>query len=89
MVYLVLRRTALSEAIRAARQTGCAIWMGCDVTTAEERSRLESDGLNLTIFTYPLSNATREVLEDALGTVVEHHPRDIVWVQHVCPGESE
>ena len=89
MVYLVLRRTALSEAIRAARQTGCAIWMRCDVTTAEERSRLESDGLNLTIFTYPLSNATREVLVDALGTVVEHHPREIVWVQHVCPGECE
>jgi hypothetical protein len=59
------------------------------VTTAEERSRLESDGLNLTIFTYPLSNATREVLVDALGTVVEHHPREIVWVQHVCPGECE
>jgi hypothetical protein len=89
MVYLVLRRTALSEAIRAARQTGPAIWIGSDVTTAEENSRLQSEGVNLTIFTYPLSDATREVLEDALSTIVEHHPGDVVWVQHVCSCERE
>lgn len=89
MVYLVLRRTALSEAIGAARQTGCAIWMGCDVATAEDKARLQSEGLNLTTFTYPLSHASREVLEDALCTIVEHHPREIVWVQHICPGQRE
>ena len=89
MVYLVLRRTALSEAIRAARQTGSAIWVGSDVTTAEEKSHLQPEGVNLTIFTYPLSHATPEALEDALSTIVEHHPGDVVWVQHVCPGEHE
>jgi hypothetical protein len=91
MVYLVLRRTALSEAIRAARQTGSAIWVGSDVTTAEEKSHLQSEGVNLTIFTYPLSHALRERSwkMHALSTIVEHHPGDVVWVQHVCPGEHE
>src|SRR5439155_23980334 len=37
----------------------------------------------LTRFSYPLANATSQVIADASGTIEEHHPGEIVWVQHV------
>jgi hypothetical protein len=83
MVYLALEPRAAVEAIRLANDTGCFVWVGSDALTSEEHKRFTLDGTKLTRFSYPLANATPEVIADALGTIEEHHPGETVWVQHV------
>ena len=85
MVYLVLEPTAASETIRLAMQTGCSVWVGSDAITSDEHKNLVHEGAKVTRFSYPLANATPEWTAGALGTIEEHHPGEIVWVQHVWP----
>ncbi len=82
MVYLVREPTAVVEAIRLSKQAGCAVWVGSDAITEERFKQLSQDGCNVTRFAYPLSNATNEVIADALSTIEEHHPNEIIWVQY-------
>src|SRR6266498_1730357 len=83
MVYLALEPKAASEAIRIATSTGWSVWVGSDAITEEEHKRLYSAGVSVTRFSYPLSDATREVIDDALETIGEHHPSEIIWVQYI------
>jgi len=83
MVYLALEPRAASEAIRLALDAGWYVWVGADAITPEEHKRFCLGGAKLTRFSYPLANATSEVIADALATIEEHHPGEIVWVQHV------
>jgi hypothetical protein len=83
MVYLALEPQAAVEAIRFANDTGCDVWVGSDAITPEEHKRFTLEGTKVTRFSYPLANASPEVIDDALGTIEEHHPGEIIWVQHV------
>jgi hypothetical protein len=51
---------------------------------SRRRRRFGSEGVNLTRFTYALADANASVVEGALATVAEHHPGEIIWVQHVA-----
>ena len=81
MVFLVLEPEAVAEVIAVARQTGAAVWIGSDAMAHDEHRRIVGEGVNLTQFTYPLSRTGDAVVEDALSTVVEHHPGETIWVQ--------
>jgi hypothetical protein len=83
MVYLALEPRAASEAIRLAAIAGWCVWVGSDAITPEEHHRLCANGAQLTRFSYPLANAIPDVIADSLVTIEEHHPGEIVWVQHV------
>jgi hypothetical protein len=85
MVLLPLEPAAAAEALALAKQLGCAIWLGSDAITEAEFSQRGSEGIKITRFIYPLSGASAGVLQDALDTVVLHHPGEVVWVQHVAP----
>ena len=62
------------------------VWLGSDAITQEEHYRLCGTGLKITSFAYPLVGATQEVVDDALGEIEEHHPNEVIWVQHVRLG---
>jgi len=83
MVYLALEPKAASEAIRLATSAGWSVWVGSDAITQEEHYRLCGTGLSVTRFSYPLAEATPEVIADALETIGEHHPGEIIWVQYI------
>jgi len=83
MVCLALTPKAASEAIGLATSTGCSVWVGSDAITEDEHKRLYSMGAKVTRFAYPLAEATAEVIADALETVGEHHPSEIIWVRHI------
>jgi hypothetical protein len=82
MVFLAIEPKAASEAINFALKAGWIVWVGSDAITTEEHKRLTSAGANVTRFSYPLSNATPEWVDSSLATIREHHPGEIVWVQH-------
>ncbi len=83
MVYLALDRASALSAIAAAKRGGDAVWVGSDALSEEEHHRFGSEGVNVTRFIYPLTGAEAAVVEDALASVEEHHPGEIIWVQHV------
>ena len=83
MVYLALEASAALEAIKAARGSGAAVWVGSNAVSQEEHRRIVAEGVKLTRFEYPLSGVSAEVVSDALSTVAEHHPNEVVWVQYV------
>ncbi len=83
MVYLVIDPRSAHEAVELARQTGCAVWVGSDAMSEQEHLTYARAGMKLTRFAFPLAGATSEEIEDALSTVREHHPNEIVWVQYV------
>jgi hypothetical protein len=83
MVFLVLQPGAVVEALRLAQQAGCAVWVGSEAVTQEQHQQLTRSGVNVTRFPYPLANASAVVIEDAVNTIKEHHPDEVIWVQHV------
>jgi len=83
VVYLVLTKDGVAQTIALARATGAAVWSGADTVSTEEHLRLCSEGVKHTLFDYTLADATPEEVKDALSTIVEHHPNELVWVQHV------
>ncbi len=83
MVYLALSQAAAIEAISVAEKTGAAIWVGADLMSHEEHYKIAAQGVNLTRFEYALADAPADVVSEALATIVEHHPGETVWIQHV------
>jgi hypothetical protein len=79
MVLLAITTTGLEDALRLATDPAASVWCGADaISEAEYQAR----GIpRLSRFIYPLQGASREVLEDALDTIREHHPGEIVWVE--------
>jgi hypothetical protein len=85
MVYLAVEPRAACEAIQVARKTGSPVWVGSDAITSEEHKRLVQEGVSVTRFSTPMANATPEVIDAALATIKEHHPSEIIFVQHIPP----
>ena len=83
MVFLVLDRSAADEGFALAKKLGCPIWLGADAVTLNDYQTYCADGINASRFDYSLSDRDPEILEDALSTIEEHHPRDVIWVQHL------
>ncbi len=81
LVFLALDATGATQAIRLGRDRGYAVWVGSDGVTEQEHAQLTQDGANVTRFAYPLANAAPEVLRDAVSTIREHHPDEVIWVQ--------
>jgi hypothetical protein len=88
MVYLALEPAAAHVAIELARQNQCSVWVGSDGITSEEFEQLVQQGVRITRFAYPLSHASPETVADALDTVKEHHPNEIIWLQHSTSGDD-
>ena len=89
MVLLALKGDAALEAIELSKQLGCAVWIGSDAVTEAEYQQYGLQGLKISRFVYPLSDATAEVIDEALETIALHHPRETVWVQYRVSPESK
>lgn len=85
MVYLALSSEAVSEVIRLAADADCSVWVGSDAITPEEHNRLTRAGAKVTRFSFPLGEARPDIISNAMATIEEHHPGEIVWIQHVWP----
>ena len=77
MVYLAITRRGLENALRRAGEPGAPVWCGSDAISQDEFAAMA--GAGLTRFEYVLG--TRDLLPDALGTIAEHHPGEVIWVE--------
>ncbi|MDQ0074841.1 UTP-glucose-1-phosphate uridylyltransferase [Variovorax boronicumulans] len=79
MVFLAITPSGLKDALREAAGSGTAIWCGADAVSEQDFAVLKGKGL--TRFSYALGAREQPVLEDALDTIGQHHPDEIVWVE--------
>ena len=76
MIFLAITPEGLRKALEVASGLSYHIWCGSDaVSESDEAFRRVSR------FNYPLKGAGKDVLEDALGTIKEHHPNQIIWIE--------
>ncbi|MDM0038966.1 hypothetical protein QTH89_21210 [Variovorax sp. J22G21] len=69
----------LKEALRLAETSAPAVWCGADAISDADYALLK--GKSLSRFSYELGARDPEVLEEALDTIDQHHPNEVVWVE--------
>ena len=84
MAYLVLTAAAAQEALKLAGRSRCAVWINCDALSSEEVERARAEGLNISRFTYSIDSSDLESVADAVETIREHYPGEVIWVEGVC-----
>ena len=85
MVLLATTSKGLVEAIAASKLTGESVWCGAEAVSAEDFAMQIPK--NVTRFTYGLQGDNAELLQDAIGTIAEHHPGQTIWVE-AAPSEA-
>lgn len=80
MVFFARNTQSAEEAVTLARQINCDLWVGSDCMSEQEHKFLIGNGLRVTRFSFPVEDASREILDNALATIREHHPEAIIWV---------
>jgi hypothetical protein len=79
MVFLALTPRGLGDAMRISSETGGAVW--CAAEAVSESEFAASAPHNVSRFAYELTGENTALLEDALGTIAEHHPGQSIWVE--------
>jgi hypothetical protein len=79
VVFLAITPTGLADALRVAADSDTAVWCGADAISRGEEVALGREELSR--FSYGLGTRDPEVLESALGTIGQHHPGEVVWVE--------
>jgi hypothetical protein len=77
MVALILTRAGFED-MRPRIDARDAVWIGAGVLSAAEVGDLRGAGLNLTVFAHRLD---AKHLDGDIGTVAEHHPGQVLWVE--------
>ena len=79
MVYLAITSKGLADARRAAAD-GDTVWCGADAISERDYAAIAAAD-RPTRFIYDLGD--RFLLDDALGTIQEHHPDQTIWVESI------
>lgn len=79
MVFLAITPNGLKDALREAASSGTSVWCGAGAVSEEDFDARKVPGL--TRFDYSLEDRDPLVLADALDTIEQHHPGEVVWVE--------
>jgi hypothetical protein len=84
LVFLAITPRGLKDALRQAEGTDAQVWCGAEAMSEEDFETFTGTGL--TRFGHALD---RLDLPDALGTIAEHHPGEVVWVEAVLAADVD
>ena len=82
MVFLALTPAGLRQAIKLAETQALSIWCGADAISEADYAKL--GGFDVSRFIYPLVGEPKDVLQDALDTIAEHHPNATIWIEQAA-----
>ena len=76
MIFMAITSEGLVVALESAKIIGGHVWCGSDAVS-------ESDGKKMKIsrFNYSLMGGDKGVIDEALETIREHHPGQVIWVE--------
>jgi hypothetical protein len=78
MVAVILTRAGFEDMRSRIDRDRDAMWAGADVLSVVEADDLRASGFNLTVFSHRLDP---QHLARDIGTVAEHHPGQVLWVE--------
>jgi hypothetical protein len=78
MVAVILTRAGFEDMRSRIDRDRDAIWAGADVLSTAEADHLRASGVNLTVFAHRLDP---QHLAGDIGTVAEHRPGQVLWVE--------
>ncbi|RTQ34487.1 hypothetical protein EJP69_08640 [Variovorax gossypii] len=84
MVFLAITPRGLQDALQEAVNSATEVWCGADAISEEDFAARKGKGL--TRFQYELGTRDPLILEDALDTIRQHHPSEVVWVEVLASG---
>ena len=83
MIYLVCSRQSYEQLAGSPAWPPTALWVSLGVLEPSELAELRAYGVAVTDFTKPISRDAA-ALADAVDTIREHHPGQVVWVDSLA-----
>jgi hypothetical protein len=81
---LVLTRQGYDQLIKLhGGSPPSPLWLNAGILSSHELAALRTQGLDVSSFSRPVP-LQGQGLDDAIGTIEEHHPDSSIWVEHVA-----
>lgn len=81
MIFFVISRKGFESYLSVATNVSAPLWVSAGVLSQSELDELRSREVNITNFNYEIGLNETEVIEDAIETIREHHPDEVIWIQ--------
>ena len=79
MVFLAITTNGLNDLLRVAATIKASVWCGADTITEADYANHQHQ--NLSRFSYALGDRDESILADAVQTINEHHPGEVIWIE--------
>ena len=81
MIFFVISRKGFEDYLSVKEKLAAPLWISAGVISQSELELLRHSGADVTDFNYVISLNENEVIDDAIETIKEHHPDEVIWVQ--------
>lgn len=83
LVFFALTIQGLADMFDLTRGKSAPIWVNLGVLDAAELNRLRSEGYDLTDFMYWIDPSDASSVQEAVETIREHHPAQVLFIERV------
>lgn len=83
MVLFALTKHGLTDMFNLARGRKITVWVNQGLLDDVNLERLRAEGFDLTNFTRWIDPAVEVEIQQAIWTIKDHHPGDVLYVEHV------
>lgn len=87
MVFLILSKSDLSEALQILGGDSGILWLAHGLIPDEEVRDLRAKGVSVTVFSRSEATGMDEI-QDSLETIRLHHPHQIIWQEAMPEADS-
>jgi hypothetical protein len=82
MVILVLTKHGFQEIEAILKNPNIKCWINQHILTKDEITEYKNKGIHITDFVYDIDSNSEEQINNALELLHEHHPGEVVFVEH-------
>lgn len=81
MVFFAMTRQGVESFRQLSVDSRASLWISAGILASEELSELHGRGVNVSDFDYEIHPGDLDVVADAISTIKEHHPDELLWVE--------
>jgi hypothetical protein len=81
MVFFVISRKGFEDYLTIKEKLVAPLWISAEVISKSELESLRHSGADVTDFNYAIGLDENEVINDAIETIKEHHPGEVIWIK--------
>ncbi len=81
MIIFILTSAGYKDAELSIKLPSSITWINDGILSTAELENLRSSGVEITNFTYRIDSRNGKVIDEALNTIMEHHPGEKIWIE--------